>query len=42
MPYTDCTKRVCFIIVSGEDFVDAEKNMKTILELIEIDTTNLN
>ena len=41
MPYTDCTKRVCFIIVSGENFVDAEKNMKTILELIEIDTTNL-
>jgi len=42
MPYTDCTKRVCFIIVSGEDLIDARKNMDSILALIEINTTKLN
>mgnify|MGYP000471672227 CR=1 FL=1 len=42
MPYTDCTKRVCFIIVSGEDLIDARKNMVSILDLIEINTTKLN
>ena len=39
VPYTDCAKRVCFIIASGEDLIDAKKNMASIVDLIEIDTT---
>lgn len=36
VPYTDCTKRVCFIIASGEDFTEAKKNMAHIKKSIEI------
>tara|TARA_B100001123_G_C15289856_1_gene1017063 strand:+ start:850 stop:2094 length:1245 start_codon:yes stop_codon:yes gene_type:complete len=41
LPYTDCTKRVCFIIVSGKDYYEAESNMENIINLIKIDTANL-
>jgi len=36
MPYTDCTKRVCFIIASGDDYAEAEENMSRIKKTIEI------
>jgi len=36
MPYTDCTKRVCFIIASGKDFAEAEENMSEIKKTVEI------
>lgn len=35
-PYTDCTKRVCFIIVSGINYNDALNNMNKIKEKINI------
>ncbi len=36
MPYTDCTKRVCFIIASGKDYAEALENMACIKQSIEI------
>lgn len=35
-PYTDCTKRVCFIIASGVDYNDALNNMNNIKKEINI------
>lgn len=37
-PYIDCTKRVCFIIVSGSDEKEARKTMDTIKDKIKIET----
>jgi len=37
-PYIDCTKRVCFIIASGEDEVSAKNTMQEILNVIDIRT----
>ena len=37
--YNDCTKRVCFILVSGDDLENAKENMKLIKNKITI-TTN--
>ncbi len=37
--YNDCTKRVCFILVSGKDLKNAKENMKLIKNKITI-TTN--
>jgi len=36
MAYTDCTKRVCFIIVSGNDYAEAIENMSSIKKSIKI------
>jgi biotin carboxylase len=36
MPYTDCTKRVCFIIASGKDYAEAAENMDDIKKTISI------
>lgn len=36
--YTDCTKRVCFIIVSGKDYSEARINMDNIKKEIIIET----
>lgn len=36
LPYTDCTKRVCFIIASGKTKDQAKKNMVKIKEAISI------
>jgi len=36
MPYTDCTKRVCFIITSGDNYLEAIENMNDIKEVISI------
>ncbi|MDD1690305.1 MAG: ATP-grasp domain-containing protein [Methanoregula sp.] len=36
-PYMDCTRRVCFIIVTGRDAPDAEKTMKIAIGKIQID-----
>ncbi len=37
-PYTDCTKRVCFIITTGRDELEARQAMDTIKGLIRIQT----
>jgi cysteine synthase A len=37
-PYTDCTKRVCFIIATGRDELEARQAMDTIKDLIRIQT----
>lgn len=37
-PYTDCTKRVCFIIVSGKDEIAARKSMEEAKKIIKIIT----
>lgn len=37
-PYVDSTKRVCFIIVSGRNRLEARANMKRILDVIAIKT----
>ncbi len=34
--YTDCTKRVCFIIVSGNNYIEAKENMAAIKNAIRI------
>jgi biotin carboxylase len=36
MPYTDCTKRVCFFIASGNDYAEAIENMLSIKKSIKI------
>ena len=36
--YTDCTKRVCFLIVSGKNYDDAKENMEKIKKEIVIET----
>mgnify|MGYP001326702065 CR=1 FL=1 len=36
-PYTDCTKRVCFILTSGEDYEEALNNMSLIKQEINIE-----
>ncbi len=36
-PYTDCTKRVCFIIVSGKDKAAAEAVVAEVERIVEID-----
>jgi len=36
--YSDCTKRVCFIIVSGSNYEEAKKNMNKIINTIQIVT----
>lgn len=37
-PYTDCTKRVCFILASGSNLVEANQNMKYIKSKLIIET----
>lgn len=37
-PYTDCTKRVCFLLVSGSNLEEASYNMELIKNQITIDT----
>ena len=39
-PYTDCTKRVCFIIVTGKDENDAREIMVMVKSIIKIRTRN--
>jgi biotin carboxylase len=36
VPYTDCTKRVCFIIASGDNYLEAIENMNDIKKTISI------
>lgn len=38
-PYTDCTKRVCFIIVSAKDKATAESIVAEVERVLEIDVT---
>lgn len=38
-PYIDCTKRVCFIIVTGKDEVCARNTLKQVTQSIKIKTT---
>ncbi|MDB4850446.1 ATP-grasp domain-containing protein [Gammaproteobacteria bacterium] len=37
-PFTDCTKRICFIIVSGNSLKEAKKNMLRIKNIIKVET----
>lgn len=37
-PYTDCTKRFCFIIVTGETEEEARASLNAIKELIQVET----
>jgi len=37
-PYVDCTKRVCFIIVTGKNEEEARNTMKKVKEIIKIRT----
>jgi len=39
-PYTDCTKRVCFIIVTGKDENNAREIMEQVKSIIKIRTRN--
>jgi biotin carboxylase len=39
-PYTDCTKRVCFIIVTGKDENEARETMNKVRETMIIKTEN--
>jgi biotin carboxylase len=37
-PYVDCTKRACFIIVTGKDEISAKKSLQMVLNTIKIKT----
>jgi len=37
-PYIDCTKRVCFIIVTGKDEISAKNTLQKVLNTIKIKT----
>jgi biotin carboxylase len=37
-PYTDCTRRVCFIVATGEDEASAQRNLARAAQAIHIDT----
>ena len=37
-PYTDCTRRVCFIVATGEDEAEAQHNLTRAAQAIHIDT----
>jgi biotin carboxylase len=41
LPYTDCTKRVCFILVTGKDETEAKETMEKAKETINIQTESV-
>lgn len=38
LPYTDCTKRVCFLIITGKDEAEANRTMEKVRHTIQIKT----